>query len=142
MFTRLTDRVSVAGQLHPAQIAEAAQAGFASVVNNRPDDEEPGQPGGDAIAAAAQAAGLTYIAIPVGHAGMTMTEVAAMADALADAAGPVLAFCRSGTRSTHLWALAEATRGGDPAALIAAAASAGYDIRMLRGALAGLAGAQ
>ena len=130
MFIRIDDDISVAGQLEPGDIAAAAAQGFRMVVNNRPDGEAPGQPSGAAIAQAAEAAGLRYVAIPVAG-GFSMPQVEAMAAALAEAGGPVLAFCRSGTRSTNLWALAAASRGGDPQAIVAAAASGGYDIGAL-----------
>ncbi len=140
MFIRLTEAVSVAGQIAPADLADAAAAGFTHVVNNRPDGEEYGQPASAEIAAAATAAGLGYTAIPVDHRGFDMGQIAAMA-AVLDAAGPVLAFCRSGTRSANLWALAEAKRGGDPDAIIAAAASGRYDVSGLRPTLVSLSGA-
>lgn len=127
MFIRIDDSISVAGQLGEADLAAAATQGFRRVINNRPDGEALDQPPGGAIAQAAQAAGLDYVAIPVAG-GFAMPQVEAMADALASADGPVLAFCRSGTRSTHLWALASAYRGGDPEAIVAAAAAAGYDV--------------
>lgn len=136
MFIRLTDTVAVAGQIEPDDCAAAAAAGFRTIVNNRPDDEERGQPLGEDIAAAARAAGLGYVAIPVDHRGFDLTQVAAMAAALD--AGPVLAFCRSGTRSANLWALADAKRGGDPDAIIAAAARGRYDVSALRPALVDL----
>jgi uncharacterized protein (TIGR01244 family) len=81
-----------------------------AIVNNRPDDEEPGQPSAAEMASAAEAAGLSYRHIPVAG-GFSPEQVDAMAAALAEAGGPVLAFCKSGTRSTFLWALAEAQRG-------------------------------
>jgi uncharacterized protein (TIGR01244 family) len=130
MFIRIDDSLSVAGQLEPADIAAAAAQGFRLVVNNRPDNEGPGQPSGATIAEAAEAAGLRYVAIPVAG-GFSMPQVEAMAAALAEAEGPVLAFCRSGTRSTNLWALAAASRGGDPDTIVAAAAAGGYDISAL-----------
>lgn len=139
MFIRLTDAVSVAGQIGPADIATAAASGFTSVVNNRPDNEEPGQPSCADMRAAAAAAGIAYTAIPVDHRGFDMAQVAAMAAVLDAAAGPVLAFCRSGTRSANLWALAEAKRGGDADTIITAAASGRYDVSGLRATLAGLA---
>ena len=140
MFIRLTDTVAVAGQLAPADMASAAAAGYATIVNNRPDGEVPGQPAGAAIEAAARAAGLGYAAIPVGLAGIGPGEIAAMADAVAAATGPLLAFCRSGTRSTHLWALSAAQAGGDIDGIVAAAASGGYDIAPLHPALMRLRG--
>ncbi len=139
MFILLTPAVSVAPQIAPADVAAARAAGFALVVNNRPDGEAPGQPDGASIAAACADAGLAYVAIPVGSAGMGRAEVEAMAAVLAAATGPVLAYCRSGTRSTHVWALAEASRGGDPEALAAAAASGGYDVSALLPAMRQLA---
>lgn len=135
MFRTLDDRVSVWGQITPAEVAEAAAAGFAAIVNNRPDGESPDQPAGAEIAAAARAAGLAYVAIPVDHSGFPEARVAAMAEALEAADGPVLAFCRSGTRSTFLWALARARLGDDRDALIAKAARAGYDLGPIAGAL-------
>ena len=127
---RLDDNASVAPQLAPEDLAAVKAAGFVAVVNNRPDDEEPGQPSSLAVQHAAAAAGLAYTALPVGH-GFTHAQVAAMGEALA-ADGPVLAFCRSGTRSTYLWALARAAAGDDPDALAIKAAAAGYDLAPLR----------
>lgn len=129
---RIDDTISVAPQIEPHEVAELAEAGFKAVINNRPDGEDAGQPSGDAIRQAAEAAGLSYTAIPVTHAGFSMNQVEAMASALGQAGGPVLAYCRSGTRSTNLWALAEASRGGDPDTLIEKAAGAGYDINGIR----------
>lgn len=128
MFRKLDDTISVAGQIEPADIAEAARQGFTFIINNRPDHEAPGQPSGAEIEAAAKAAGLGYAAIPITHAGFSEDQVAAMSEALGSASGPVLAFCRSGTRSTFIWALARARTGEDPAELSAKAASAGYDL--------------
>ncbi len=128
MFIPIDPTISVAGQITAADVATAKAQGFATIVNNRPDGEQGGQPGGDEIAAAAQAAGLGYVAIPVTHAGIAPAQVEAMAAALDGAAGPVLAFCRSGTRSTMLWALAEAKRGRDPDELVRLAGAAGYDV--------------
>ena len=129
MFVRLTDTVSVAGQIAPADLAGAH--GFTTVVNNRPDGEEAGQPSGTAMQAAAVSAGLAYFAIPIDHGGFTVEQVDAMAAVLNGASGPVLAWCRSGTRSANLWALAEARRGGDPDAIVAAAAGGRYDVSAL-----------
>ena len=132
MFRTLDDTISVFGQIEPEDVAAAKAQGFAAIVNNRPDDEQPGQPAGAAIEAAAREAGLSYVAIPVDHSGFSEWQVAAMADALQKADGPVLAFCRSGTRSTYLWALARHSLGDDGETLIAKAAAAGYDLNALR----------
>ena len=139
MFIRLTDSVAVAGQIAPGDLAAAARQGFAHVVNNRPDGEEPGQPTDAELRRSAAAAGLAYTAIPIDHRGMDREQVSAMAAVLDAAAGPVLAFCRSGTRSTNLWALAEASRGGDVGTIVAAAAGGGYDVAGLRPTLVALA---
>jgi len=138
---RLTDTVSVAPQIDPADLADLKARGFVAIVNNRPDDEEPGQPTGAAVRAAAGAAGLDYHEIPVTHAGFGHHQLDAMAAVLSDG-GPVLAYCRSGTRSCNLWALAEAKRGGDPDALVRAAAGAGYDLSGIRPTLDALATAK
>lgn len=129
---RIDDRVSVAPQIAPEDIAAIKAAGFVAIVNNRPDGEEGGQPTGDAIRTAAEDHGLAYTAIPVTHAGFSMPQVSAMIDALATASGPVLAYCRSGTRSCNLWALAQAGLGADAEALVTDARGAGYDISGLR----------
>lgn len=135
MIRRIDETISVAPQIAPEDMAMLAEQGFGFVINNRPDEEEMGQPGGDAVRAAAEAAGLGYAAIPISHAGFSSEQVEAMAALLAAQSGPVLAYCRSGTRSCNLWALAEARRGGDPETLIDKAADAGYDISGIRGAL-------
>jgi len=132
MFRTLDSTISVYGQIAPEDVAAAGAQGFTTIVNNRPDNEQPGQPAGAEIEAAAKAAGLDYVAIPVDHSGFNEGQVAAMADVLQTARGPVLAFCRSGTRSTFLWALARHRLGDEGEALIAKAANAGYDLSAIR----------
>jgi uncharacterized protein (TIGR01244 family) len=132
MFRRVTDQLQVSPQIGLAEVAEAAAQGVTLIVNNRPEDESDDQTPGVEIEAAARAAGLGYVAIPITHAGFSEPQVAAMAAALNDAGGQVLAYCRSGTRSTLLWALAEASAGGDPDALTNMAAKAGYDLGPVR----------
>jgi uncharacterized protein (TIGR01244 family) len=132
MFRKLDENISVAGQITPADIANAAAQGFTFVINNRPDGEQPGQPNAAEIEAAAHAAGLGYRAIPITHAGFSENQVAAMREALEAAPGPVLAFCRSGTRSTLVWALARARMGDNAEALQAKAEAAGYDLGPIR----------
>ncbi len=132
MFRKLTDYIMVSPQICAADVAEAARQGATLIINNRPEDESDDQTPGAEIEAAAQAAGLDYLAIPVTHAGFSEPQVKAMAAALEKAQGPVLAYCRSGTRSTLLWALAEASQGGDPDALANMAAKAGYDVSPIR----------
>ena len=129
MFRKLTDSVYTSPQIGVAEVAEAEALGAVLIVNNRPEGESDDQTPGDEIEAAARAAGIDYIAIPVTHAGFSEPQVLAMRAALERAGdAPVLAYCRSGTRSTLLWALAEASAGADPAVLAGAAARAGYDL--------------
>ncbi len=132
-FRQLTPTVWASPQIGLDEVAEAAARGFVLIVNNRPEDESADQTPGAEIEAAARAAGLDYAAIPITHAGFSEPQVAAMAEALAGADGPVLAYCRSGTRSTLLWALARAQAGDDADALAATAADAGYDLAPIRG---------
>ena len=101
--------VCVAPQLTPGAMAEAAQAGFKSVVNNRPDFEHgPDQPTSAQIEAAARAAGLEYRHLPVAGGYQSPEEIAAMATLLAELPRPLLMFCRSGARSTRLYLAAAA----------------------------------
>lgn len=140
MFRRLDDSISVSAQITPDQVAEAAATGVTMIVNNRPEGEEAGQPEGAQIAAAAEAAGIGYRAIPVTHAGFSANQLDEMNAALDAAGGPVLAYCRSGTRSTYLWALARAQRGDAPDMLAEKAAVAGYDLAAIRPMLDALSG--
>jgi uncharacterized protein (TIGR01244 family) len=137
-FRTLSADYSVAPQITLEDVAEAKAAGFAMIVNNRPDGEEPSAPQGDDIAHAAAAEGLAYAAIPVGHAGFSHPQLDALDTLLGDATGPVLAYCRSG--STHLWALTRARAGDDVDAIVEAAANAGYDLSGLRPMMDALAG--
>jgi uncharacterized protein (TIGR01244 family) len=138
----VNERVSVAPQITPDDVAALKAAGFVAIVNNRPDDEEPGQPSGAAIRAAAEAAGMAYAEIPVTHAGFSHPQIDAMTAALTAADGPVLAYCRSGTRSCNLWALAAAKAGRNPELLVRQAAEAGYDLSGMRPTLDALAAPQ
>lgn len=140
MFKRLDDSISVAPQITTGQVKEAADQGVTMIVNNRPEGEEPGQPTGEEIETAATAAGIAYRAIPVTHAGFSANQLTEMNAALDAANGPVLAYCRSGTRSTYLWALARAQRGDAPDDLTEKAAAAGYDLSGIRAMLDSLSG--
>ena len=127
-FARLGPKALVAGQISPDQVAEAAAAGVTAIVNNRPDGEEPGQPTGAEIEAAAKAAGLIYAHMPI-SAEFSDDKIEALRELLADSPGQVLLFCRSGTRSAYLWALARARDGAPADELIRRTAQAGYNIR-------------
>ncbi|HQY69491.1 MAG TPA: TIGR01244 family sulfur transferase [Pseudomonadales bacterium] len=131
---KLSDAVSVAPQLSVREIADAARLGFRTLINNRPDGEDFLQPSARELEAAAREQGLEYHHLPVVSGALTERDVHAFRALLAHAEQPVLAFCRSGTRSTTLWALAQAG-GGNADAVIAAAAQAGYDVSGLRGIL-------
>jgi uncharacterized protein (TIGR01244 family) len=126
---------AVTGQMTPADVATAAAEGFRTIVNNRPDGEEPGQPAAAEIMAAAQASGLDYRAVPFSGP-PPPAAVAETASALETAPAPVLAYCRSGRRSIMAWAMAQALSGARrPDEIIALAAKAGYDLGGARAAL-------
>ena len=131
---RINDHVRVSGQILPEDVAALKNLGFTTIINNRPDGESPDQPAGAEIEAAAQAAGLAYHAIPLGRDGVSPAMVDATRSALEGSAGPVFAFCRSGTRSTTLWALSQAGEK-DAGEIIREAAEAGYDMSHLAGHL-------
>ncbi|HWE45480.1 MAG TPA: TIGR01244 family sulfur transferase [Caulobacteraceae bacterium] len=127
-FHPVTGDFAVAGQIEPSDVAAAAAQGFRLIVNNRPDGEEPGQPSGAEIEAAARAAGLAYTGVPIrGRPGPAQIE--AMTQALAAADGPVLAYCRSGMRSIAAWALSEGATGARTRMeLVGLARDAGFDL--------------
>ncbi len=131
MFRQIDERMLVSGQIQPGDVQAAADAGVTMIVNNRPDGEQPGQPAGAEIEAAARAAGLDYRHIPVAG-GLSPDLVEAMAEALGAAEGKVLGFCAAGTRSTYLWALARLKAGADVEEIIAKAGAVGYDLSALR----------
>jgi len=102
-FRAVAPDVCVAPQLQPQSMAQAARAGFRSVINNRPDFEEgPQQPTNASIEAAARAAGLEYRFLPVNGMYQSREEIVEFARLLAELPRPILAFCRSGARSTRL----------------------------------------
>lgn len=138
-FREITPSFWASPQIGLEDVAEARARGVTLIINNRPEGEAGDQVPGEQVAAAARAAGLDYLAIPVSPGGFTEHQVQAMTDALARASGPVLAYCRSGTRSTLLWSLAQAQRGRPPAEIAADAARAGYDVAPIRPLLETLA---
>lgn len=131
-FRPLSESVLASPQIELSDIGEAKQQGVTLIVNNRPDGEDPSAPQGAEVEAAAREAGLDYVAIPVGHSGFSEPQVDQMIAALGKTDGKVLAYCRSGTRSTFLWALAQAKSGENPDTIARAAAEAGYDIGPIR----------
>jgi uncharacterized protein (TIGR01244 family) len=125
---QVSEDFAVAPQIAPEDMAEIAARGFRLVINNRPDGEAPGQPTSAEMAAAATAAGLAYVHIPV-IGGPQRPQVDAVYEAVAEAAGPVLAFCRSGTRSIVTWSLGQVLAGEQSRAdLIRMGSDAGYDL--------------
>ena len=127
----LSPGLSVTGRLERADIDALAQAGVRTIVNNRPDGEDPGQVPAAEARRLAEGHGLAYHHIPITAASLTRADVDAFAAALREAEAPVVAHCRSGTRSTLLWALTRMREGADPLGLIAEAARHGIDIASL-----------
>ncbi len=137
---KIDSHFTASPQITPEQVREIAAEGFTTLVCNRPDGEEADQPRSSDVRAAAEASGMRWEFIPVTSAGFSGNQVEAMAGALEQSSGPVFAYCRSGTRSTNLWALAKASQGGDPEALTMAAAQGGYDLAGIRPLLDALSG--
>lgn len=125
-----TPHFSASPQISAEDVAELDR--FATIINNRPDDEEPGQPDSKEIESAARVAGINYYHIPVVPGGIGDNQIAAFEVALSESQGPILAFCRTGTRSAILWALTEA-RQSPADAVLTIAAKAGYELAKYRG---------
>jgi uncharacterized protein (TIGR01244 family) len=127
--TSLDDRVAVSGQLVPADMKEAAAAGYVAVVNNRPDGEAMfGQPRTADLQRAAEAAGLIFLDLPFAGSRFTPEQVHAFVDLLAGRDGKVLAFCKSGMRSALLWGAAAVAAGKPLDQVLAAARAAGQNL--------------
>ncbi|MGE5268876.1 MAG: TIGR01244 family sulfur transferase [Thiohalocapsa sp.] len=127
----LAPGLSATGKLDATDIDALAAAGVKTIINNRPDGEDPGQLPADEARRLAAAHGIAYHHIPVTAATLSRSDVDAFAAALRSAPQPVVAHCRSGTRSTLLWALARLREGAEPQALVAEAARRGIDIAAL-----------
>ncbi len=138
-FRRLSDSVMASPQISLDDVDAAQEKGVTLIICNRPDDEDPDQPSSGSIRQAAAKKGINYVWIPITGGQFSEAQVSQMADALSAAEGKVLAYCRSGTRSTLLWALAEASKGGDPDQLARQASAAGYDLSPVRQGLEMLA---
>lgn len=134
----LSPDLSVAPQISPEDVSAIAAEGFRTVINNRPNGESPEQPDGDTIAQASQSAGLDYRFQPVISGGFTLKDVEEFGQLLEQAEKPALAFCRTGTRCTMLWALSQAGKMNTDE-IIEAAANAGYDLSAMRGQINHLA---
>jgi len=127
----LTNDFAVAPQITPDEVAEIARAGYRALVCNRPDGEEAGQPEAAAIEAAAREAGLSFHLLAIGRQGIPPGMIDDLNRIRDEARAPMLAYCRSGTRSATLWALAEAGRR-EADAILAATRAAGYEFSHLR----------
>ena len=125
----LAGALSVSPQIDVDDIAALAAQGIRGIVNNRPDGEEPGQPDNATLESAARAAGLDWRHIPVTGMPVAPATLREFSAALEELPGPLLAFCRSGTRSSALWALQAPGTADD---ILATARAAGYDLSMLR----------
>ena len=111
MLRLLDDKTATSGQITPGQVAELKAQGFTMLINNRPDGEDPDQPVAGDIEEAAARAGIAYRFVPIIR-GIGPGDVEAMQSALEEAGeGKVLAFCRSGNRSSLVWALARRQQG-------------------------------
>lgn len=128
---RLTASLSVAPQVRAEDMAEVAALGFKTVICNRPDGEEAGQPPTDNVRAAALAAGLAYHHQPVISGGVTEADGEAFGELLKQVEKPVLAFCRTGTRCTALWAISQ-TDSQPTQDILDTALEAGYQLEGLR----------
>lgn len=130
---RIAENVYVGAQITPEELPALRTAGILHIICHRPDGESPDQPAFAAIAQAAAVQGIATSHIPVAG-GFPPEAVGATARAL-EGGLPTLMFCRSGIRSTALWALAEARKGRAADDLVREAAALGYDLTPLLGAL-------
>lgn len=124
---KINDQISVAPQITPEDVAKIANEGFRALICNRPDGEGMDQPTFDEIDAAARNAGLETLYLPISGGKVSDEDASRFAQALREMPGPVLAYCRSGTRSCTLWSLSQASTL-DTAEILAAAKAAGYDM--------------
>ncbi|MEM9785433.1 MAG: TIGR01244 family sulfur transferase [Pseudomonadota bacterium] len=135
---QLSPTHAVSPQIAVEDIPAIAAAGFTTIICNRPDAEVPPTHQAAAIEAAAKAAGLGFVAVPVTHQGLNLDMVHAQKTAMEESSGPSLAYCASGTRSSIVWSLSQA--GALPTdEIIAATAAVGYDLAGMRGQIDALA---
>lgn len=124
---QIDDTLAVAAQMQPEDLAALAEQGFVAVMCNRPDGEEPGQPSLDAMRDAAQKAGLAFHHVPVSGGVFPPAAIAAFAAVRRGTEGKLLAYCRTGTRSVTLDALAN-VHGLGVSERLSRAGAAGYDL--------------
>ena len=136
---KLSDTYSVSPQIDVEDVPAILAAGFGTIICNRPDAEVPPSHSAEAIEAAAFAAGLNFVRLPVTHQTLTQDIVDAQAAAIRDADAPVLAYCASGTRSSIVWSYGQVGQLSTDK-IIAATTQAGYDLGGMRAALDRMAG--
>lgn len=129
---RINDQLSVAGQITADDVAALHRQGFVTIINNRPDNEEPGQPPAAGVKAETERQGMQYLYQPVTTSAIKKADVTAFHNAVARAGKPILAHCRSGTRCYLLWGLGQVMfENASPLAIVAEAQRNGYDLRSL-----------
>jgi uncharacterized protein (TIGR01244 family) len=135
---QLTERIGISEQLKPDQVADLARQGYATIIDLRPDGEAPDQPSSAQMHAAAAGRKIAFIYVPVPHGAIPDSAVTALDTALADNAGLVLLYCRSGKRAARTWGLVEASRSGglEVEAILAAVKASGQSADDLRAQLA------
>ena len=132
----ITPTYSVAPQIDPGDVAEIVAAGYKSMMCNRPDGEEYGQPEYGSIAAEAEAAGIEIRWVPIVSGRLSQEDLDQFSAALAEMPQPLLAYCRTGTRCTMLWTITQHGRLSD-AEILEATSQAGYDMDGLVAQLSG-----
>ncbi len=133
---KIDDRLSVSPQISPAELGAIAERGFRAIICNRPDGEGADQPSFDEIAAAAREHGLVARNIPVASSNIEDADARAFGVAFRGLPKPVLAYCRSGTRSATLWSLDQGASGRPLSEILSATSSAGYDMSGITGRIA------
>ena len=130
--TKINDQLSVTGQIGLAEIAQFKKDGFVTIINQRPDNEEPGQLDHQTAEAEAKKQGLDYRYQPIVTPAISRKDVTEFRNLLSEEGKPILAHCRSGTRCYLMYALTRVLFEGESAlTLVAEAAAKGYDIRAL-----------
>lgn len=127
---KLTDEISVSEQINPSDLLLIKEAGFCVVINNRPDGEVANQPTSSQIEEAANKVGLEYIHIPIDLNSISKEMIKQTADIIKNNSSPVFCYCRTGTRSTMLWALSQKAQM-EASSIVSIAAKAGYDVSHL-----------
>jgi len=134
LIRAITEKYAVSEQIAPEDFPAISEAGFTTVICNRPDIENPPFLQAHVMAEAAALAGLQFVDLPLTHQTMTPDNITKQFDIVENAEGPVLAYCASGTRCSVIWALSQAGKQSADD-ILAQTAQAGYDLSGLRGAL-------